>query len=268
MTASPPVSADERLLPKPARSDNGRSRKVPQIIAAFWLAKLLTTALGESTSDFLVHRMPPVVAVLLGFVAFCAALLLQVRTRTYVAWRYWTAVSMVGIFGTMAADVVHVGFGVPYQVSAAVFAVALAGVFVAWHRSEHTLSIHDVDTVRRELFYWAAVVATFALGTAVGDLTAVTFGLGYLASAVLFAALICVPVVGRFVFRADAVLTFWAAYVLTRPLGASLADWGGKGTHSGGLGIGPGLVSVVLAAGVIACVAYFQISRADRPTAG
>jgi uncharacterized membrane-anchored protein len=261
------MSADERLTAPPAasRRDAVRSVKVPQIVAAFWVAKALTTALGESTSDYLVHLMPPVLAVVLGFVAFCVALALQFRTRRYVAWRYWTAVSMVGIFGTMAADVVHVGFGVPYAVSAPVFAVALAAVFAVWHRCEGTLSIHRVDSVRRESFYWAAVVATFALGTALGDLTATTLGLGYLASAVLFAVLICVPAAGRFVFRADAVLTFWMAYVLTRPLGASLADWAGKPTRNGGLGIGPGLVSVVLAAAVLACIAYFQASRADQP---
>ncbi len=244
-----------------------RPVKVPHVVAAFWLTKALTTALGESTSDYLVHRISPVPAVLLGFIAFCAALAVQLRADGYVAWRYWSAVAAVGIFGTMAADVVHVGLGVPYAVSAVGFAAVLAVVFVCWHRSEGTLSIHSVTTTRRELFYWAAVVATFALGTAVGDLTAVTLGLGYLASSLVFAVLICIPAAAYGLFSVNAVAAFWTAYVLTRPLGASLADWVGKPTSSGGLGVGAGAVSVVLAAALVACVSYLQLSRIDQPPA-
>ncbi|MEO8888647.1 MAG: hypothetical protein ABI301_06020, partial [Jatrophihabitantaceae bacterium] len=140
--------------------------KVPAITAYFWLVKALTTAFGESASDFMVHSMSPVVAVLIGFLAFSAALLLQLRAPRYVAGRYWFAVAMVGVFGTMAADVLHVGLGVPYLVSTILFVLVLAAVFVTWQATEHTLSIHSINTGRRELFYWAAVVSTFALGTA------------------------------------------------------------------------------------------------------
>jgi uncharacterized membrane-anchored protein len=239
--------------------------KVPQVLAIFWVTKALTTALGESTSDFLVHAMPPVAAVLLGFVAFCIALTVQLRARRYSAARYWFSVAMVGVFGTMAADVLHVGFGVPYPVSATLFAVALVAVFVGWYRLEGTLSVHSIDTPRRELFYWAAVVVTFALGTAVGDLTAYTVGLGYAASVVLFAALITVPALGYRFFALNAVAAFWSAYVLTRPLGASVADWLGKPAADGGVGVGAGVVSIVLAAVIAAIVVYLARSGADAP---
>jgi uncharacterized membrane-anchored protein len=240
--------------------------KVPRVAAIFWITKALTTALGESTSDFLVHAMSPVIAVLLGFVAFCVALVLQLRAPRYAAARYWFAVAMVGVFGTMAADVLHVGFGVPYPVSAALFVLVLAGVFVAWRRVEGTLSVHSIVTMRRELFYWAAVVATFALGTAVGDLTAYSFGLGYLASAALFAALIAVPALWYRFGALNPVLAFWWAYVLTRPLGASVADWLGKPASSGGVGIGAGAVSAVLALTIVAIVVYLQRTGADAPS--
>ena len=199
--------------------------RVPEITIFFWVIKGLSTAMGESTSDYLVHVMPPVVAVLLGFLAFLAALALQLRRRRYIARWYWLAVVMVGVFGTMAADVLHVGFHVPYVASSVLYAVVLTTVFVTWRRTEGTLSIHSITTTRRELFYWASVAATFALGTAVGDMTAVTFHLGYFASALLFAGLIVLPALGYRVLHLNAVAMFWTAYVLTRPLGASVADW-------------------------------------------
>jgi uncharacterized membrane-anchored protein len=239
--------------------------KVPQVLAIFWVTKALTTAFGESTSDWLVHRIPPVAAVLVGFVAFCVALTLQLRASAYSAWRYWFAVAMVGVFGTMAADVLHVGFHVPYVASAVLFAVVLAGVFVIWYRVEGDLSMHSITTPRREWFYWAAVVSTFALGTAVGDLAAYTGGLGYFVSAIVFAALIAVPAIGYRVFGLDAVLAFWSAYVLTRPVGASVADWLGKSPRDGGLGVGAGLVALLLGLLIAGAVTYLAITRADAP---
>jgi uncharacterized membrane-anchored protein len=225
--------------------------------------KGLSTALGESTSDYMVHRFDPVPAVLLGFVGFLVALGLQLRKRRYWAWTYWFAVVMVGIFGTMGADVMHVGLHVPYAASVVLCSIALAVVFVWWQRSEGTLSVHSIDTTRRELFYWAAVVATFALGTAAGDLTAVTFKIGYLASAFLFGGLIFVPAIGYRFFHWNATFSFWFAYVLTRPLGASIADWMGKPKVDGGLGWGSGPVSIVLALMILVMVAYAAISKVD-----
>jgi uncharacterized membrane-anchored protein len=242
-----------------ARSSAGRLSKVPEITALFWVTKALTTAFGESTSDYSVHAIAPAVAVVLGFLAFCVAIYLQFRTNRYRVWAYWLAVSMVGVFGTMAADVLHVGIGVPYAVSTVLFAVVLAAVFVAWHRVEGTLSIHSIRTPRRETFYWAAVVATFALGTAAGDLAATTFGLGYLPAACVFAGLIVVTAIAHLRFRLNAVAAFWIAYVLTRPLGASIADWLGKPKANGGEGVGAGTVAAVLAALIIVSVAYLTL---------
>ncbi|MGH7687608.1 MAG: COG4705 family protein [Candidatus Dormibacteria bacterium] len=237
--------------------------RVPAITAFFWAIKLLSTASGESTSDYLVHAMAPEFAVLVGFVLFVAALVIQFRTGRYVPAAYWFAVVMVGTFGTMAADVLHVGLGVPYTASMILYAVALGVVFAAWWRTEGTLSIHSVDTPRREAFYWAAVVATFAMGTALGDFTAYTLGLGYGASAVIFAVVILFPAAGFRVLRWNAVFAFWFAYVVTRPLGASLADWIGKPRALGGLGVGNGLVALLLDLVIAGLVAYLAVSRID-----
>jgi uncharacterized membrane-anchored protein len=242
-----------------------RLSKVPEVTAYFWIVKALTTGMGESTSDFLVHAMIPQIAVVLGGIAFAIALFIQFSKDRYVPWAYWLAVAMVGVFGTMCADVLHVGFGVPYIASTIFFGVALVAVFRTWHRSEGTLSIHSIRTPRRELFYWAAVVATFALGTAAGDLTAVTFGLGYFGSAVLFAVVIAIPALGYFRYRMSPILAFWFAYVVTRPLGASIADWLGKSSESGGLGLGTGPVSLVLAATIAGFVAYLSATGKDTP---
>ncbi len=237
--------------------------RVPEITAYFWMIKALSTAMGESTSDYLVHAMAPVVAVGLGFLAFLAALALQFSVRRYIAWTYWLAVVMVGVFGTMAADVLHVGFGVPYIASSVFYGLVLFAVFATWQRTEKTLSIHSVDTARRELFYWAAVVATFAMGTAVGDLTANTFGLGYFASALLFAAVIAIPAIGYRSFGWNSIVCFWFAYVVTRPFGASVADWLGKSKSAGGLGFGDGTVALALGALIFALVAFLALTRRD-----
>ena len=243
--------------------DRAKALRVPLVTAYFWIVKGLSTAMGESTSDFLVHKIHPVPAVLLGFVGFVIALTLQLSMGHYNAWTYWLAVVMVGVFGTMAADVLHVGFGVPYIVSALLYGVVLAAIFTLWQRVEGTLSVHSIDTFRRELFYWAAVVATFALGTAVGDLTAITFGWGYFASVCVFAALILVPALGYRFGGWSPVLSFWFAYVLTRPLGASIADWFGKPKSAGGLGVGAGTMSVLLTLLIAAFVAYLAVTRRD-----
>ncbi len=247
----------------PSRRRYRRALRVPEITVFFWIVKALSTAMGESTSDYLVHIMNPVIAVGLGFVGFVIALTLQFSMRRYLAWTYWFAVVMVGVFGTMAADVLHVGFHVPYIASSALYAVVLVVVFVTWQKTEKTLSIHSIDTPRREVFYWLAVVSTFALGTAVGDLTATTFHLGYFYSIVLFAVIILLPAFGYWRFGWNPVFAFWFAYVVTRPLGASVADWMGKPLSVGGLGWGQGPVSLVMTA-IIACfVAYLAFSRRD-----
>ena len=237
--------------------------RVPEITAYFWIIKALSTAMGEATSDFLVKRLHPVPAVGLGFVGFCVALAFQFTRHRYLAWAYWLAVVGVGVFGTMAADVLHVGFHVPYIASSTLYAVVLGAVFIVWQRTEQTLSIHTIDTVRREAFYWAAVVATFAMGTAIGDLTATTFHLGYGFSIVLFAGIMLIPAVGYRFLRWNSIFTFWFAYVVTRPLGASFADWVGKPKSVSGLGWGDGRVALVLTAVIVCLVAYLAVTHAD-----
>jgi uncharacterized membrane-anchored protein len=236
--------------------------RVPlQITVVFWTIKILTTAMGEAASDYLVHAYNPYLAVLLGFAGFAVAMTLQLRARRYVPWIYWLAVLMVAVFGTMAADVLHVEFGVPYAVSAAAFAVVLAVAFTVWHRVEHTLSIHSITTSRRELFYWAVVLATFAMGTATGDLTAYTLKLGFLSAGLVFAAAFLVPAIAWRFFGLNSIAGFWIAYVLTRPLGASFADWTGKSRSAGGLGYGDGPVAAVLFVAIAALVAYVTLAQ-------
>jgi uncharacterized membrane-anchored protein len=238
-------------------------RKVPEVTVYFWIIKLLTTGMGETTSDYLVHQLNPLLAVALAAIGLAVALVLQFLVRRYIAGVYWLAVVMVAIFGTMAADVLHVGLGIPYLVSAAFFAVILAVIFVAWYLSEKTLSIHSIYTHRRELFYWATVMATFALGTAVGDMTATTLGLGYFSSGVLFAILIAVPALGYWLLDLNEILAFWFAYIVTRPLGASFADWMGRPRSLGGLGLGTGQVSLGLAILIIILVGYLTVTHKD-----
>jgi uncharacterized membrane-anchored protein len=238
---------------------------VPARIAAiFWAIKLLTTAFGESTSDYLVHNVNPYVAVVGGFLAFVIAMVMQLRTDRYVPWVYWLAVSMVAIFGTMAADVLHIEFRVPYVGSSILFALLLVAVFWSWSRVEPTLSIHSITTPRREFFYWAAVLATFAMGTALGDLAAYTLNLGFFSAGVLFAVLFALPGLAFYTLGINPVLAFWAAYVMTRPLGASFADWTGKSTSAGGLGWGDGPVAAVLAVLIVAGVVYLTLTGSDQ----
>jgi uncharacterized membrane-anchored protein len=236
------------------------ARKVPQVTLIFWIIKVLSTGMGETSSDYLVRTLDPVIAVILGGACFAAALILQLIARRYVPWIYWLAVVMVAIFGTMVADVLHIVFHIPYVVSSIFFAVALTIVFVAWYASERTLSIHTINTRRRELFYWATVITTFALGTAVGDMTATTLHLGYFASGILFAVLFAVPAVGYWRFGMNEIFAFWFAYIMTRPLGASFADWLGRPQALGGVGIGTGQVSLALAIVIAILVGYLTVT--------
>jgi uncharacterized membrane-anchored protein len=235
----------------------------------FWIIKVLTTGMGETTSDYFIHRVGITnrvaiesIALVTG-IALAVSLVVQLAARRYVPWIYWLAVVMVSVFGTMAADGVHVGLGIPYVVSSTVFAVALAAIFATWFASEKTLSIHSIWNRRRETFYWAVVLTTFALGTAVGDMTAFTLRLGFLTSGLIFAAVIALPALGYRKFGLNEVLAFWVAYVLTRPLGATFADWLDGPRILGGMGLGYGLISMTLAVLIVGFVAYLTLTRKD-----
>ena len=240
-----------------------KTKKVPDLSVHFWVIKILSTAMGEALSDFLVHTIDPVIAVLIGAVGLTIALIIQFTSKSYKPWKYWLTVSMVAIFGTMAADVLHIGLGVPYLVSTIFFGIALAAVFVVWYKTEKSLSIHSIYTIRREIFYWLTVMTTFALGTATGDMTAHTLGLGFLASGILFTVLFAIPAILYFVFKLNEVVLFWIAYILTRPLGASFADWFGVPHDMGGLDFGRGWVSLVFIVMIVGMVIYTSLIKND-----
>ena len=236
---------------------------MPLILVYFWIIKLLTTAMGEATSDYMVRTINPVTAVLLGFTGFAIAMVLQLRAKRYVAWIYWLAVAMVAVFGTQAADVLHIKFHVPYAASTAFYAILLTVIFIVWYRVEGTLSIHSIRTPRRELFYWATVLATFALGTATGDLTARTLNLGYLTSGIWFSVAFAAVAVAHWKFGLNSILAFWICYVLTRPVGASFADYVAFPHSVGGLGVGHGPVALFLTFLIVIFVGYLAVTRKD-----
>jgi uncharacterized membrane-anchored protein len=235
--------------------------KVPEITFLFWVIKLLTTAGGEATSDYLALR-GNLVAGAVEVTIFVIAVIIQFSVRRYVAIAYWLLALAIAIFGTGVADAMHLIIGIPYGGTTALWAVILAVIFWTWYRSEGTLSIHSVTTTRRELFYWATVFATFALGTALGDFTASVLHLGYLGSGVLFFVVILIPAVA-WRFGMNAIAAFWCAYVVTRPLGASFADYFSKSHHLSGINYGDGPTAAVLLALIVILVGYTAIARYD-----
>jgi uncharacterized membrane-anchored protein len=251
-----------RIRPTRSARPQPLAAKVPEITLLFWVLKLLTTGMGEAMSDFLGSVSVPLAGAI-GIFGLWLALRLQFRTREYRAPVYWFAVMMVAIFGTMAADGVHDGASAPYAVTTTLYALVVAGVFYVWHRREGTLSIHSITTRSREDYYWAAVLATFALGTAAGDLTATSLSLGFFGSVLLFAAVISIPALAWWRGKLNPIVAFWAAYIVTRPLGASFADWFGKPKSLTGLGLGDGTVSAVALAVFIGLVAYVAVTKRD-----
>jgi uncharacterized membrane-anchored protein len=239
------------------------ARRVPAITIHFWAVKILTTAMGEAASDYLVHTIDPYIAVAIGGFGLAVALAVQFFVRRYVAPAYWFAVVMVAVFGTMCADAAHIELKISYAVSTAICAAGLTGVFVVWYLIERTLSIHSIYTWRREMFYWAAVLATFAMGTAAGDMSAYTLHLGWLRSGVMFTLIFAIPMVARRLIGLIEVFAFWFAYIITRPLGASYADWLGVPQSLGGLNFGRGTVAIALTLVIIAWVGYLSMSKVD-----
>ena len=240
--------------------------KVPEITLLFWVLKLLTTGMGEAMSDFLGQHSVPIAGAI-GILGMIVALRLQLRQTEYRAPYYWFAVMMVAVFGTMAADGIHDGAGIGYAATTPLFALVTAAIFWWWYRSEGTLSIHSINTRRRERFYWAAVLATFALGTAAGDLTALALNLGFWPSVLIFGAIMAVPALGWWRLNWNPIFSFWFAYVVTRPLGASFADGFSKPTN-GGLSLGDGTVSAIALIIFIGLVAYAHRTKSDVQAQG
>ncbi len=237
--------------------------KVPEVTALFWVIKISTTAAGEAISDWLGTKHNVKVGFFVEIIMFCVALYLQFRARRYRASTYWFLALAIATAGTGVADTMHLAFALPYAVTSLFWLVTLAVVFFLWNRSEHTLDIHSITTNRREKYYWAVVFATFALGTAVGDFAASTLGLGYLASAIFFCGVILIPWAGWRFLNFNSIFAFWFAYVITRPIGASLADYFSKGHDVSGLNAGDWQTALVMTFVVVALVAYTAKARYD-----
>jgi uncharacterized membrane-anchored protein len=250
------------------RESTGRAllNKVPEVTVFFWIIKILATTIGETAADFLADN----VGLGLGgttvvmTAVFAVVLVWQFSTRRYVPGVYWLTVVLISVVGTLITDNLTDVLGVPLLVSTVVFTLFLGATFAIWYRFERTLSIHSIVTFRREAFYWLAVLVTFALGTAAGDLVSEKFGVGYWATALLVALLIAAVTVSHLVFHANAVLTFWIAYILTRPLGASLGDGFAQPRADGGLGLGTTWTSLLFLVTIVAVVVYLTVSRRDQ----
>jgi uncharacterized membrane-anchored protein len=245
-----------RIFPEPVAA------KVPEVIALFWVIKVLTTAGGEATSDFL-KTWGNIGGGGTEVALFVIGLVLQFGTRRYRALAYWFLAYAIAIFGTGVSDFLHLDVGIPYAGTTLLWVVVLAVIFLIWYRLEGTLSIHSITTQRREMFYWATVFATFALGTALGDLTATPLGLGYLSSGIMFSTIILLPAIAWKAFGLNSVVAFWCAYVVTRPLGASFADYISKAPAISGIGFGDGQTAAVFTVTVAILVLYLAIARPD-----
>ena len=250
------VAVFNRMFPEPSAA------KVPEIIFLFWVVKILTTAGGEATSDYL-RTWGNIGGGGTEVALFVIGLVLQFGTRRYRALAYWFFAYAIAISGTGVSDFLHLDVGIPYAGTTLLWAAVLMAIFVVWYLSEGTLSIHSITTRRRECFYWATVFATFALGTALGDFTATALGLGYLASGILFGIVILIPAVAWWKLGLNGVAAFWMAYVVTRPLGASFADYISKPANLSGIGFGDGPTAVVLTLAVTVLVLYLAIARPD-----
>ncbi len=241
--------------------------KVPEITVYFWIIKILCTTVGETFADYLNSNLGFGINNTIYFMGalLIVALVAQFAVRRYVAPIYWVAVVLISVFGTLITDKLTDDVGVALQVTTVVFAIVLIAVFALWYFVERTLSIHSILTVRREAFYWLAILFTFALGTAAGDLVAEQFNIGYLNSVILFGGIIALIAIAHFGLRANPVVAFWAAYVITRPLGASIGDYLSQDTVDGGLGLGTTVTSLIFLTAILVMVIYLVVTRSDEP---
>ncbi|HEY8624331.1 MAG TPA: hypothetical protein VIM74_10770 [Casimicrobiaceae bacterium] len=237
--------------------------KVPEVTIYFWIIKVMATTVGETAADFLSVKLHLGLSVTsyVMWALLLLALLLQIRSRRYVPWIYWVAVVLISVVGTLITDNLVDHFGVPLKVTTVLFSLALLATFGAWYASEKTLSIRTIYTTRRELFYWAAILFTFALGTAAGDLTAEGLGLGYANAAMIFGAMIGLVTFAHYVLKMNVILAFWVAYILTRPLGASLGDLLSQPAANGGLGFGTVVTSAIFLVTILGLVVYMTVRQ-------
>ena len=255
-----------RRVPELSRLNPGAAaremlNKVPQVTLLFWVTKILCTTVGETAADFLntnLHLGLTGTTCVMGAL-LVIALISQFRRRRYVPGVYWVSVVLISVVGTLITDNLTDNLGVSLVVTTGVFAVALVLTFVAWYAKEKTLSVHTIVSVRREAFYWLAILFTFALGTAAGDLTAEKSGLGYLRSALLFGGLLAVVAFAHFRWKLSATWSFWIAYILTRPLGASLGDYLSQPHDQGGLSLGTVVTSALFLTLILSLVLYLTL---------
>ncbi|TPK20888.1 hypothetical protein FJ872_10425 [Mesorhizobium sp. B2-5-9] len=247
----------------PAPSQN----RVPDVTLDFWLVKLMAVTIGETAADYLAVNLGLGLTVtsLIMTGVLVVALALQFAHQRYVPWAYWLAVVLISVVGTLITDNLVDNFGVRLQTTTIAFSVVLAATFAVWYASERTFSIHTIFTTRREIFYWLAILFTFSLGTAAGDLVAETFDMGYLTTGLLFGGVIALIALAYYLFHLDAILAFWLAYILTRPLGASFGDWLSQPAEYGGLGLGTTYTSLIFLGCIIALVLYMTLrNNADE----
>jgi uncharacterized membrane-anchored protein len=262
IAASPPASANRTGTPSLGRQ---MLNKVPEVTIYFWIIKILCTTVGETAADLMNEELG------LGLTnttyimsaALIAILIAQFRSRKYIPGVYWLAVVLISIVGTLITDNLVDNAGVELQTTTYVFSAALALVFAVWYWIERTLSVHTIVTSRREAFYWLAILFTFALGTSAGDLFAEKLELGFLPSAAIFAGAIAAIAIAHFRFKLNAILAFWLAYILTRPLGASIGDWLSQPVEETGLGLGTILTSVIFLVTILALVVYLSVTKKD-----
>ena len=239
--------------------------KVPEITLFFWVIKILCTTVGETGADFLDTKLNlglDGVTLIIGTM-LVVTLIFQFKTKKYVPGIYWLAVVLISIVGTLITDNLTDRLGIPLMITTIIFTISLSIVFAIWYKKEKTLSIHTIITTRREAFYWLAILFTFALGTAAGDLLAEKINLGYLLSAIIFGVLIASVAISHFVFKVNAVLAFWIAYILTRPPGASIGDYLSQDVDNGGLGLGTVITSMIFLATILATVIYLTVTKKD-----
>ncbi|MFB9984377.1 hypothetical protein ACFSQQ_11230 [Mesorhizobium kowhaii] len=244
--------------------------RVPEVAVDFWLIKLMAVTMGETAADYLAVNLGLGLTItsLIMTGILVVALVLQFVQKRYVPWAYWLAVVLISVVGTLVTDNLVDNFGVRLETTTIAFAIVLAATFAVWYASERTLSIHTIFTTRREIFYWLAILFTFSLGTAAGDLVAERFDMGYLTAGLLFGGVIALIAFAYYVLKLDAILAFWLAYILTRPLGASFGDLLSQPVEYGGLGFGTTSTSMIFLGCIIALVLYMtlkkQVDEADE----